>query len=402
MRDLKDSPLVCVWIAVYLIGLYFAAAPLAIVLASCLILSIYRIQLADLIAIRTSSMHVALVVLVLFLGFSYVLSVMVNFDSVNYKLFYSLAYGPLLVVIFAAGFLMQKNHSKTLQIREIALLLAFQLVFIFYLGSGPIIREISVGQLILLPMAFTMRAVGWRNVVPIFFILFSGVIASFSDQRVFLVATVFELIALNLLFFGRRSLVLSIVFGVGFFVGGVAYVQSVTGNGLSSLSVPAISKRVVNDPRQFGEQANSLLSNYSDRLQLYAVTFDVVKAHSFFGFSKQIPYDETIMGSRAPVVEMYKQINYAPTHPHNFLLKAYYDLGWQALIYIVFFGFLIFWFFVFGWSALSISLISVFGVYGLVESPTPFCLFFLVGILAARSVNLKGNSICNERLCHDF
>lgn len=103
MRDLKGSPLVCVWIAVYLIGLYFAAAPLAVVLASCLILSIYRIQLADLTTIRTSSMHVALVALVLFLGFSYGLSVMVNFDSVNYKLFYSLAYGPLLVVIFAAG-----------------------------------------------------------------------------------------------------------------------------------------------------------------------------------------------------------------------------------------------------------------------------------------------------------
>lgn len=378
-----------VWSVGVAIGLYFAAAPLVLVATACLFIIINRRHLSSLHPKKETPSQLAILAFALLLGLSYLVSTLVNFREINYGFIYGLAYGPALVLLCCAGYLMQKKLSDTLMLGAIVVLLIFQIVFVAFYRDVSIVRELVVGQLIFLPVVFSFKAVGQRTLAQMLFVLLSGVVAAFSDQRSFLVAIAFELIALNLLMFGRRSLVFTIIFALGFFVGGVVYIQSAVG-GLGKfvpMAVPAISKRVAHgNPYQFTTHAGHLLLNYSDRLELYSGTFEAVRAHSFFGFSKQIPFEEVIMNSGAPIVERYKQIDYVPSHPHNFFLRAYYDIGWPAVIYILF---LFAFFFLSGSMALSVSIIAVYGVYGLVESPTPFYLFFLAGIIAANSVGLK-------------
>lgn len=396
------------WSTGIAVGLYVLAAPLVLLVVSCAFLLFHISDLTEYMGVKKvwPFWMVGIVGIMCAVALSYDISLLANFQELNGKFLYWLLYGPMLIVLFAAGFVVQQKFAS-LMLDAAVLVFALQLAFIIFSRDALLVREFSVGLMIFLPVALFSKQTGWKKMLLVLLVLSSGVVTAFSEQRSLLVALLFELVLFNVVAFGKRSLYLTACFILGFLTGGILYVQSVQDGAMHvahdanfgmeanveavtgitkkpfAIGVTAISKRVGDgDPSQFMSYAGHLLLNYSDRLELNAATFDMVSSHSIFGYSKQIPFEQVIMNSGAKLVEQYKSINYVPSHPHNFMMRAYYDLGVLSVLYAALFVLLLFYF---GVSGLALSLLTVYGIYGLVESPTPFYLFFLTGVLMADS-----------------
>lgn len=307
----------------------------------------------------------------------YTLSEFYSAQSYGLKFYAYLLYGPALLTVAVFAYALEKEGAGLQALEKyLPYLVAFQISALVFNDGIKSLREIAAGQLFFFPfvMYLPVRRNAWLKYI---FIVLTVPILALTEERIFLVTGAFEFFIVTIYLCRHHykkmiasALLVLLAMGVA-----VTFVTKDQINWISS-HLPMVKRYVSADMSNANGPSNPIYA--ADRLGLVLMVVEMTKNHSVLGYSTLVPFNESLASAGACQLEYFKHMGCDQPHAHNFFAKQIYTIGIFSLAYVA----LIFFVLISArFSAYSIATLSIFLVFGLAESPSPFLLYFLLGSL---------------------